>query len=61
LTLEDITQHAITVKVNPAFVRANEITTLTGSPKKIEALLGPLSHPSLGDTLNWMLEKKVGK
>lgn len=61
LTLEDITQHAITVKVNPAFVRANEITTLSGSPKKIEALLGPLSHPSLGDTLNWMLEKKVGK
>jgi GDP-6-deoxy-D-talose 4-dehydrogenase len=55
--LEGITQHAITVKVNPAFVRANEIATLSGSPKKIEALLGPLSHPSLEDTLRWMLGK----
>jgi len=55
--LEGITQHAITVKVNPAFVRANEIATLSGSPKKIEALIGPLSHPSLEDTLSWMLEK----
>lgn len=56
--LEDITQHEIAVKVNPAFVRANEITTLSGSPNKIEALLGPLNHPSLEDTLSWMLEKK---
>jgi GDP-6-deoxy-D-talose 4-dehydrogenase len=55
--LEGITQHEITVKVNPAFVRVNEIATLSGSPKKIEALLGPLSHPSLEDTLRWMLEK----
>jgi GDP-6-deoxy-D-talose 4-dehydrogenase len=55
--LEGITQHEITVNVNPAFVRANEIATLSGSPKKIEALLGPLSHPSLEDTLRWMLEK----
>ncbi len=58
LALEDITQHEITVKVNPAFVRANEITTLSGSPNKIEALLGPLNHPSLEHTLSWMLEKK---
>ena len=56
--LEDITQHEIAVKVNPAFVRANEITTLSGSPNKIEALLGPLNHHSLEDTLSWMLEKK---
>jgi nucleoside-diphosphate-sugar epimerase len=55
--LEGITQHEITVKVNPAFVRANEIATLSGSPKKIEALLGLLSHPSLEDTLRWMLGK----
>ena len=55
--LEGITQHAIIIKVNPAFVRVNEIATLSGSPKKIEALLGPLSHPSLEDTLRWMLGK----
>jgi nucleoside-diphosphate-sugar epimerase len=56
--LEGLTGHKINVRVNPAFVRANEITTLSGSPNKIEALLGPLNHPSLEDTLGWMLEKK---
>jgi nucleoside-diphosphate-sugar epimerase len=56
-SLEDLTDHKMNVRVNPAFVRANEIAILSGSPKKIEALLGPLSHPSLEDTLSWMLDK----
>jgi nucleoside-diphosphate-sugar epimerase len=57
--LEGLTGHKINVSMNPAFVRANYINTLSGSPKKIEVLLGPLSHPSLEDTLSWMLEKKM--
>jgi nucleoside-diphosphate-sugar epimerase len=57
-SLEGLTGHKINVRVNPAFVRANEIAILSGSPKKIEDLLGPLSHPSLEETLSWMLETK---
>lgn len=58
--LEDITQHAINVEVNPAFVRADDIAILSGSPAKIEALLGPLNHPSLEDTLSWMVNFSAG-
>lgn len=54
-TLETITNHTMQVKVNPAFIRTNEIAILSGSPKKIEALIGPLNHPSLEDTLRWMV------
>ncbi len=55
-TLEKLTKHSMNVKVNPAFVRANEIEILSGSAKKIETLLGPLNHPSLETTLGWMID-----
>lgn len=55
-TLEKLSKHSMNVKVNPAFVRANEIEVLSGSAKKIETLLGPLSHPTLEATLAWMLD-----
>jgi GDP-6-deoxy-D-talose 4-dehydrogenase len=58
--LEGITKHAINVEVNPAFVRANDLAILSGSPAKIEALLGPLNHPSLEDTLSWMVNYSAG-
>jgi GDP-6-deoxy-D-talose 4-dehydrogenase len=58
--LEEITKHAINVEVNPTFVRANDIAILSGSPTKIEALLGPLNHPSLEDTLSWMVNSSAG-
>jgi nucleoside-diphosphate-sugar epimerase len=53
--LESITNHSIVTKVNPAFVRTNEITILSGASQKIETLLGPLKHPSLEETLSWMV------
>lgn len=55
-TLEKLSKHSMNVKVNPAFIRANEIEVLSGSAKKIETLLGPLSHPTLEATLAWMLD-----
>lgn len=57
-TLEEITNHNMIVKVNPAFTRPNEINILSGSPQKIEGLLGPLKHPPLKDTLSWMMNSK---
>jgi hypothetical protein len=46
-------------KENPAFVRANEVHRLCGSPVEIESTIGKLQNPMLEDTLNWMLEHAV--
>lgn len=54
--LSQITGHQLQVKVNPAFVRANEIHRLCGSPAKLVSVVGALESPSLADTLRWMLE-----
>ena len=48
--------HELKVRVNPAFVRADEVKTLRGSAAKIEGVIGPLAMPSLEETLRWMLE-----
>ena len=52
--------HDFEVRVNPAFVRANEVKTLLGSRAKLDALSGaaalPVAEIPLHDTLRWMLE-----
>lgn len=53
--LKQITGHDLQIKVNPAFVRANEVHRLCGSPAKLEACIGKLQHPALEETLRWML------
>ena len=53
--LSGITGHTMNVQVNPAFVRANEVHRLCGSPDKLLACTGPLQQPSLEETLRWML------
>lgn len=53
--LSEITGHQLQVHVNPAFVRANEIRRLCGSPAKLEATIGEIVSPTLVDTLGWML------
>lgn len=54
---EEITGHHIQVHTNPAFVRANEVRTLLGSPERLKALVGPdWMCPPLQETLRWMLE-----
>ena len=56
-TLEQITGHHMAVEVNPAFVRANEVHRLCGSPAKLLACTGPVPTPTLEETLRWMLEQ----
>ena len=51
-----ISGHQFDVRVNPAFVRADEVRTLAGSKAAIEGLLGPLDSVPLEDTIRWMLE-----
>lgn len=58
-TLTDLTGHSLEAKVNPAFVRANEVHRLCGNPGKLHAVCAQagvhLQQPSLRDMLAWML------
>ena len=54
--VSELSGHALEVTVNPAFVRANEVRTLCGSPHKLEKVIGPLDSIPLRETLAWMLE-----
>jgi GDP-6-deoxy-D-talose 4-dehydrogenase len=53
--LSQITGHHLQIKVNPDFVRNNEIHRLCGSPAKLHGILGDIPMPTLQDTLHWML------
>jgi nucleoside-diphosphate-sugar epimerase len=53
--LGHITGHHLQIKVNPAFVRSNEIHRLCGSSAKLHGVVGDLALPALQDTLQWML------
>ena len=52
--LETLAGYKITVKVNPAFVRANEVKRLCGSNARLVATVGALPAIPLVDTLEWM-------
>lgn len=54
--LEKVSGHHVTVRVNPAFIRTNEVHRLHGDPTKLLACTGPLQSHSLEDTLRWMLQ-----
>lgn len=45
------------VRVNPEFVRANEIIKLAGDLTKISGVIGNVNGYSLSQTLTWMLDK----
>ena len=44
------------IRVNPAFVRANEVKKLVGSKAALERAIGPMPASPLRDTLKWMLD-----
>lgn len=54
--MRQLTGHEIEVRVNPAFVRANEVHTLIGSRARLDAAIGAVPAIALADTLRWMLE-----
>ncbi len=62
--LQRITGHRPRVEVNPAFVRANEVHRLCGSPAKLDALMADhgfrLHRPGLDETLGRMLDAARG-
>ncbi len=54
--VRELSGHALEVRVNPAFVRANEVKSLWGSRDKLVNTVGAVPDIPLRDTLQWMLE-----
>jgi nucleoside-diphosphate-sugar epimerase len=53
-TMSDIAGYRIDVQVNPAFVRANDVLTLTGSNARLAGAIGKITPIPLVETLRWM-------
>ena len=51
----EITGHSISVSVNPAFVRQNEVKVLRGDSSLLHSMVPGWSSIPLRDTLDWML------
>jgi hypothetical protein len=52
--MSSIAGYDIEVRVNPAFVRANDVLTLVGSNGKLTSVIGEVAPTPLSDTLRWM-------
>jgi nucleoside-diphosphate-sugar epimerase len=52
----ELSSHDIEIKVNPAFVRDNEIKRLSGDRRKLESLIATPKPRPFKETLAWMLE-----
>lgn len=50
----DMAGYRIDVEVNPAFVRANDVRTLTGANARLAATIGAVETIPLVETLRWM-------
>lgn len=58
--VQEISGHDFEVRVNPAFVRANEVKSLLGNRSKLESVIGSVSDIPLLETLGWMIKAPVG-
>ncbi|CAB3759858.1 GDP-mannose 4,6-dehydratase [Paraburkholderia solisilvae] len=48
--------HDLEIRVNPAFVRQNEVKMLAGSARKLQRLVPGLQPIDLRDTIRWMVQ-----
>ncbi|MDF7681374.1 GDP-mannose 4,6-dehydratase [Enterobacteriaceae bacterium ESL0689] len=55
---QEITGHHIEIKVNPAFVRENEVKILSGDPAKLRSFIPDWQVFPIEETLSWMLGSK---
>lgn len=53
----DVSGHRLEIKVNPKFVRHNEVKTLLGSRKKLDSLISVSHNYNLPETIKWMLNQ----
>lgn len=52
-----ISTHEFEIRVNPAFVRENEVKILVGNNAKLTSAVGKVPDITLSDTLAWMLSE----
>ena len=52
----EITGHHPDIKINPNFVRDNEVKSLCGDPGKLQSLIGDIDRHPFSNTLEWMLD-----
>lgn len=55
LLCEKITGHSIEVKINPQFIRYNEVDKLCADTTKLEKCIGSFNKHSFKKTLEWLL------
>jgi len=55
LLASELSGHELTIEINPAFVRSNEVRNLRGDRSRLEALAGYWEPISLAETIEWML------
>ena len=60
-TLAQLAGYEIEVRVNPDFVRENEIKHLAGSSQRLLATIGELDTVAFEDTLAWMYETAAAR
>ncbi|MEC5407879.1 GDP-mannose 4,6-dehydratase [Paraburkholderia sp. MPAMCS5] len=53
--VRDASGHQLEVRVNPAFVRENEVKMLVGSPEKLRRLAPEVGAIDFLDTIRWMV------
>jgi nucleoside-diphosphate-sugar epimerase len=54
--MNTIARHELRTRINPEFVRKNEVQTLIGSNKKLVSLIGELESYPIEETLKWMFD-----
>ena len=54
--MAQIAGYSIEIRVNPAFVRDNEVQRLEGDPALLQSRVGALPQHALMDTLRWMYQ-----
>jgi len=57
--MNKIAGYEIEVRINPDFVRANEIASLSGSTEKLKSIIGEVEQVALEDTLLTMYNHKL--
>lgn len=59
-TLGRLTGHSMEIRINPAFVRTNDVPVLGGNPQALRAFAPGWEPVAFDDTLAWMLEAAEG-
>ncbi|SJM88973.1 GDP-mannose 4,6-dehydratase [Crenothrix polyspora] len=59
--MNKISGYNIEVRVNPDFVRANEVKILQGDRKQLENIMGSIEDIPLETTLRWMFDEAVAR